>query len=187
MSFRLTKSDRDSVRLRAVAFAFEAREKALAEEEDAIGRAAYALIYPEKVRKLASQLPEHWLRDDNCLRIAFAGMQDNLKLISGVRVPSNRYCCSRLGDVSDEALCARFLKFKSDKDDLTRAKNEADANVAALLDRFGSMRTMQENWPEGKQFYEHLAPRASASVPAIQITSLNKMLGLPSAESVALA
>src|ERR1700677_4006921 len=76
MTFRLTKIDRDSVRERAIQFAFGARENALKEEEDAIGRAAYASIFPEKVRKIASQLPDKWLREDKCLRLSFRGMQD---------------------------------------------------------------------------------------------------------------
>lgn len=181
MSFRLTKSDRDSVRERAVKFAFAAREQSLAEEEDAIGRATYAVIYPEKVRKAASQLPDGWLVEDACLRLSFRGMQDTIRLISGVRVPSNRrYGCNRLGDIADEPLSDRFLKLKAAKEDLTRERGEADRNIVALLDRFYSMEMMQKSWPEGARFYEHLRPRESSSVPAIQITSLNKMLGLPS-------
>lgn len=183
MNLRLTNTDRESVQRKALEFAFAERERGLRDEEDAIGRAAYAMLFSEKIRKSASQLPERWLQEDSCLRLSFRGMQTTINLISGVRVPSANHSCHRIGDISDEALSDRFLKFEASKDAVRRDRGEASNNLNALLSRFYSLKSMADSWPEGRQFYEHLQPREASSVPAVQITSINKMLGLPAAQN----
>src|ERR1700761_3883091 len=104
---RLTNSDRDQVRDRALNFAFEARKKELDDEENELGLACYRSLFPVKTRKAAEAMPTDWLRMDACLRFSIRGMNVLLNLSNAVPVPQSRNC-SRLGEISDDALFERF-------------------------------------------------------------------------------
>lgn len=181
MTLRLTKHDRSDVVDRAIAFAFEKRRTELSAEEDALGHAVYDHLFPEKVRKAAKALPSNWLRSDTCLRITFRGMQTVLNISEGLKVPSEERFCHSLGQVLDEELNDRFLKLEARKEDFKSERRTVEANITAVLDRMFTLKQLQESWPEGAAFYEHLRPRESAPVPALQITAINSALGLANA------
>lgn len=177
---RLTNSDRDQVRDKAINFAFEARKKELQNEENELGLACYRSLFPIKTRKAAEAMPENWLRSDSCLRFSIRGMNVVLNLTNPVPVPHS-FNCHRLGEVSDDTLFDRFQALEGAREDFKRAKTEAFNSVGALLYRAGTLKSLKESWPEGERFYAHLTPRESASLPAIQIEVINSMLGLAKA------
>lgn len=178
-TLRLTKSDRASVVNLAVKSAFEKRQAAIAKEEAALAIDAYKFLFPEKVRKIAQSMPDGWLREDDCLKFVFRGMQTTLRIPKSVRVPVKQsYSYTPLGTINDEDLSARFLKLEGNKEDAKREREELSCNLRALLDRMGTLRQLAEGWPEGSKFYAHLTPREAAQVPAIQISAINSALGL---------
>src|ERR1700728_3105983 len=146
---RLTNSDRDQVRDKAISFAFEARKKELENEENELGLACYRSLFPVKTRKAAEAMPEKWLRMDSCLRFSIRGMKIMLNLSRAVPVPHSLNC-QRLGEVSDDDLFSRFQSLESAKDDFNRAKSEAFNSVGALLYRAGTLKSLKESWPEGE-------------------------------------
>lgn len=179
LTLRLTKIDRDSVVNLAVKAAFEKRDAALKKQESELGIAAYEFLFPEKVRKIARTMPEGWLHEDSCLRVTFRGMQTTINTLKSVRVPTkNSYGCRTLGAINDEDLSDRFLKLEGDKENIKAERNQLSNNLHALLDRMGTLKQLSEGWPEGAKFYAHLTPREAAPVPAIQISDINKALGL---------
>lgn len=176
---RLTQADRESVRDRAIDAAFGERRKAIIAEEETFAQECFEHLFPASVRKAANSLPEGWLRQDKCLRFSFSGMQTTLNCSAPVRVPSGQsYGCHRLGEISDDSLRGRFHQIQSAKDDLKKTESEASLKLFAMLSRFFTLGTLKEGWPDGERFYSHLKPRKGASVPAIQVADINKLLGI---------
>lgn len=177
-TLRLTKQDRESVLTKALDDAFAKQREELSREENKLGRDCYSFLFADKVRKTAAALPSGWLREDSCLRINFRGMQTVLNIQGSVKVPSNRYNCNSLGQILDEDLNARFLSFSAKGDKFKAEKAAAAIALSALLERMTTLKQLQEGWPEGAKFYAHLKPREETKVPALQIATINQMLGL---------
>jgi len=174
---RLTNNDRTSVLQRALDHAFLERKNKLKKDEDALARSAYEKLFPKKTRDALAALPSVWLRQDNCLMFSFRGLHAQLCLIESHTLPIP-YDSRRLGEVSDEATHAAFLKLQGELGDYNRAYKEAKSGIWEMLLRFGTLKTLREGWPDGAKFYDHLKPREDALVPALQVSKINEMLGL---------
>lgn len=181
-TLRLTKSDREGVLRRAMSDCLKKETEALAKEEDAVAVAAYKHLFPAKVRAIADQLPDTWVRTDKCLRLTFGFKQVRLTVLEAVKVPSaNGYGCHQLGTILDEKINARFEAWLAKHEAFRERRRNVEVNLAALLERATTLKQLSEMWPEGSEFYKHLTPRVAAQVPAVQVQDINAMLGLKTA------
>lgn len=182
-TLRLTNMDREGVVERAINHAFGARAAALEAEENRIGMAAYDIAVPKAERQAAAKLSERWLRTDGCLKFRFDFRKVTLHVSPKVLVPSRSYSCEDLGLVQDVELIAAYEKLQADRGTLKADRERAETGLKALIGRVSTLRQLRETWPEGETFYAHLKPRDEASVPAVMVDDLNRMLGLAAAEA----
>ena len=66
-------------------------------------------------------------------------------------------------------------------------RKTAEAQLKSLLYSVNSLKQLEEAWPEGEQFYRYLkdyVPEGAPGVPAVLISKINDMLGLPIEEEV---
>lgn len=176
LPFRLNRSDRESIIAKGIEHGLGAREKALAAEESSLGMDCYRSLLDPAVIRAVNRTPPGWIIEVTDLRFSFgAGQRYNFIVAKPVRVPERH---NALGVVKDAKLNQRFLDLTSAKDELTAERKALNASLGALLDRFYTLKQLQEAWPEGAKLYAHLQPRKTAPVPAIQVSALNKALGL---------
>lgn len=180
LTLRLTNDDRDLIVAKAVKKGFAERTKAVADKEHDLALAAYEHIFPLAERKAAAALPKRWASYDGCLRLVFTFKRIVLSLRAGeeVPVPANGGYCRELGTITDAGLNERFDILMADKDALKADIQKTSASLKGVLYRAKTLRQLEEAWPEGKQFYEHLAPAERAPVPALQMSEINAALGL---------
>lgn len=185
---RLTNDYRKAIARAALTAAFEAREKAFEEAEDALAREAYAAAYPANVRTLAMTIPANWLRRDNCLRFTAHGMAFTLRTMRDhLPVPyrvggSSGYGCHSSHAALDGDLADRVRDHAVAKEHLRGEHESAERKLMAMLSSVQTFGKLKDIWPEGVAFYQRwLDAPAPAGLPTIRVDEINAALGLVSA------
>lgn len=186
ISYRLTNFDRDEIRDRAVKASFDPRKADLDRTEDRLAREAYALVFSAQLRKQVAALPEKWAQRDSCLRFNVGGMDARLTVLDakGLPVPVS-YHCSSLGSVTDEALIAAVRSHMDAKETFKEERSRAYSSLRAMLRELNTLRSLVDAWPQGYPFYAHLNKPTPVRVPALRVSELNAMLGLPQMQEAA--
>lgn len=185
MTLRLTNHDRRIVVEKAITVAFGDRHATLKLEEHRLAVDSYEFIVPERIRKQANALPDHWLRRDTCLRFVFGfkTMVLNLDDKNGLAVPSQNSYCYAIGTIADEKLNERFNTLVGKKEDLEQEEDSLKTSLGEMLSRVYTLKQLREGWPEGEKFYEHLRERNHSLLPALPMDTINKALGLTQKEA----
>lgn len=127
------------------------------------------------------KIPEKWLREDACLRFNCGGYSLTLRAKKAVRVASISYGCSQLGTVTGE-LADRAKAHAQATEGLKRERAEGERALLALLSSVSTLAQLEKTWPEGKPFYQRfMQARPGSNLPAVQVSEINKMLGLKDA------
>lgn len=183
---RLTNDLRDAIARAAVAHAFDPKKEALATQEDALAREAYAVIIPQSETALVAAVPENWFRLDECLRFNAGGYNVTLSLIGqGLPVPyrprggeDEGYHCHRLGSIPPGDLCDRVRAHVEEKETYKSERSVAHRAVTNLLHGVTTMKRLKEVWPQGEQFFDPYRNAPVASLPAVRVDEVNAMLGI---------
>lgn len=180
VSYRLTNMDRSDIVERAMAFTFSKMEQDLKSLEGTLARAAYESVFPATIRKQAYVMPDGWLRRDGCLRFNVVGMDIRLNLEEGkeVPVPYNRQGCGRIGTIEAGELADKIQDFLARNEKLKKERHQLRHSLSAMLGQVNTLRALAAAWPQGQSFYECLNKEPAIRLPALQVSEINKMIGL---------
>jgi hypothetical protein len=186
ISYRLTNFDRDEIRNRALKASFDPRKAILDEAEDRLAREAYAVVFPAQLRKQVAALPEKWVQRDRCLRFNVGGMDARLEVLepNGLPVPFCNYC-SPLGSIADEILIAAIRSHMDTKETFKKDRVRASSSLHAMLSAITTLRSLADAWPDGYPFFSYLNKPSPTRLPALCVSELNAMLGLPQMQEAA--
>ncbi|MBZ7208083.1 hypothetical protein FMK66_11450 [Klebsiella michiganensis] len=71
----------------------------------------------------------------------------------------------------------------SEEQRLNARKKEIEATVWAALNSVTTLKRLIEVWPESKELIPENSDNARASLPALKVEDLNRMIGLPTEDT----
>ncbi|MBS0859610.1 Nmad5 family putative nucleotide modification protein [Providencia rettgeri] len=80
---------------------------------------------------------------------------------------------------SDHELSKRFEKLKQKENKLAEKETEIETTTRAILSSVTTIKRLIEIWPESKELIPADISKSSATLPALQVEDLNKLIGLP--------
>lgn len=182
----MTNHTRGTILSAAIAFAFDPKEKALAEAEDALAREAHASVFTKKIIDTAKSLPEVWILKIATMTFNVGGQKIELKASERLPVPAKdkndniaRYSGYITGTILPGDLCDRIQGHAQTKEKLKEEKATARRQLEAMLAKVTSVKKLAEAWPEGEPFYSQYLTKEAPQVPALRVDEINAMLGLP--------
>ncbi len=183
---KLTNSTREAIARSAIAFAFDPKEKALAEAEDVLAREAHALLFPKKVVETAKSLPAGWITHLSGLNFNVGGQKIELRSSEALPVPAYDksgntagYYGHRVGSIPFGDLCDRIQGHAQAKEKLKEERTLALRQIEAMLAKVTTVKKLAEAWPDGEPFYSKYIDKPAPQVPALRVDEINAMLGLP--------
>lgn len=185
---RLTNHTREAIARAAIAFAFDPKEEALKQAEDALAREAHAFLFPKKVIDTAKSLPKGWISHLATLKLNAGGQQIEIRASEALPVPASDkngnsagYYGYMVGTIPTGELSDRIQGHAQAKEKLSDEKTVARRQVEAMLSNVTTVKKLAEAWPEGEQFYSKYLEREAPQVPALRVDEINAILGLPEA------
>lgn len=170
---RLTNTDRERICLAAVAARFDPLDEALAHEEHAIADRVYRSSIPVEEEAFAAGLPAHWHKTEGRIYVNVAGQRHWLEFRAKRIIPPALDWV-----VEDGPLAATVHQFALKRESRKALRKEAHRAVRAMLDSIASLKALETNWPEGKEFYQFLYQAKGAPLPAVPVQTVNSILGL---------
>lgn len=182
---RLTKEMREEIIAKAMAAAFDKRDKAHDKATTALADALYAHEYPG-VEKIVTKLPQGFCNRSQHISIEAAGFgwrrheglkPDSIKMSKERPVPHYRHAGIKVGGAHPlndqaQAVADEYQVIKRDKEAL-RAK------LSAMVYAVTTVPKLLEAWPECEKFVLAGAPKVSTSLVPVQLVpELNAALGL---------
>ena len=181
---KLTKYTKEVIAKNAVAFAFDPKEKALAQAEDALAREAYAKAFNKSELDAIKKVPANWIRLDNCLRFNVGGHRLYLRTVDeGLPVPYRigdraGYSCHELCAIEPGELCDRIQAHAQAVEQIKIDRRSAYCKVFAMVDSVTTVKRLREIWPEGEQFYARYEAVVAQKLPAVPASEVNAILGI---------
>lgn len=185
---RLTKEIKSQIEYQAFLKSFRPREEALCLRDHKLADEAYNAILPAHVRTAIDVLERFegvkagWFRRVTVTKYNVGGYTVALAHEKSVVVPHNLY--ETLGTFALEGkhgkLAQKLRDLANDWETFRREKKQAAYTLQVLMKQTTTTEGLFKLWPEGKKFYATppLTPTMRISVPAVQMESLNKVLGL---------
>ncbi|MDK1822457.1 Nmad5 family putative nucleotide modification protein [Klebsiella sp. K6-243] len=96
-------------------------------------------------------------------------------------VTPNRDLC-RFG--ADHEITKRFDEIINEEQKLNVRAKEIEANVWAALNSVTTLKRLVEVWPESKELIPENSDSVKSMLPALRVEDLNRMIGLPTEETV---
>jgi len=177
----LTNAMRETVARDAVNAAFDERRKTLAEVEAALALKLYCLFVPAVNRELMAKLPDNYFATRTEIEANVGGR--HIKLVASVpcKVPYAK-SGGRIGTLlPDDPMTIAIDEHLRNKATLAEDEKKARAVLDAMLKSVTTVEKLRALWPDGEPHYRNLAPKATATVPALIVEDVNRMLGLPKA------
>tara|TARA_Y100001938_G_scaffold149998_1_gene239123 strand:- start:4581 stop:5201 length:621 start_codon:yes stop_codon:yes gene_type:complete len=144
-----------------------------------------------KIKKLWLELPSyargHSLDSINYgIRVANTGTSEERYWYFGGSKPCHRadrkpkYSPPFVNIADNEPLIQEHSAIELEKEAVHNLKQSVEANVSTVLDTVTTVKKLLEVWPEAGELLPKSEAGASMHLPAIQVTQLNAMIGLPS-------
>lgn len=147
-----------------------------------------ALIAAEKkALKAAKEIPEHLLGAEPALlrrsayytvNLAGASLQPHLLDANGAHeeriIPRQR-----LAVLADNPLVQRFYDIEARKEAIKDKRTTLRAQVKAAINTVTTVASLLKNWPEAKELLPANLEEAKSQLPALAVTDLNALIGLP--------
>lgn len=171
---RLTNLDRERICRDAVAARFDPSEDEFVHEEHALADRIYRSMIRVEEESFASILPAYWHKFEGRIYVNVAGQRHWLGFRTKRIVPSALDWVIEEGPLADDV-----HQFALRRENLKVQRKEAHRAVRAMLDSFASLKALETNWPEGKEFYQFLYAAKGAPLPAVPVQTVNSILGLP--------
>jgi len=171
---RLTNTDRERICRDAVAARFDPSEEAFAHEEHSIADRVYRSLISVEEEAFAAGLPAHWHKTEGRIYVNVAGQRHWLEFrVKRIIPPALDWV------VEEGPLAATVHQFALRRENLKVQRKEAHRAVRAMLDSISTLKALETNWPEGKEFYQFLYQAKGAPLPAVPVQTVNSILGLP--------
>ena len=84
--------------------------------------------------------------------------------------------------LADDPLVAQFHEIENDQRELNDKRTNIIANLRAVLDKVTTDKALVKQWPEAVELLPSSSEAVKATLPAIPVEDLNKMIGLPTGE-----
>lgn len=174
---KLNKLIREAILKDCIKKQFSQRQEDRKKSENSLAMDLYKNVFDEKILRAVKKIPKDWLRQDSCLRFNCGGYSLRLNVDKAVPVPYSNGC-GVLGSITGD-LATSAIKHAEESDKLKEEIRSAYLALETLLDSVSTIKQLSEAWPEGKQFYAgFLEAKGKSNVPALQVSELNKKLGL---------
>jgi hypothetical protein len=185
MSQKITKAQADTIVGRVIAHRFDEDQKKLSKELSEIARKiAEASIDPELARIMAG-LPPELVCWTNNLTGYFRDEWQSIEIDPPLRVPPAKAGRLSLKDAIKALPESEQEKAKSDVDTaidrviaLRSERFRASREIHKVISSVTTIGKLKQIWPEAEPFLAGLEP-TKASLPAVQLDSLNALLKLP--------
>lgn len=94
-----------------------------------------------------------------------------------------RFCAYEPTLPADHPLSAEFYELQQRDSELLERKNVIKAQVSAIVDSVATIKKLLEIWPEARELLPPNEQPVISNVPAVLITSVNAVIGLPTEEA----
>ncbi len=170
---------RDTIINAAINAAYDKKFKDIAEEEHEVGMALYVASFKKKTLEDVAAVPKDWFRQDSCLRFNCGGHDVWFIVKKAVPVPYSRDC-NRLENFDHNDPSTKLGQgFSEKKRALENERNDAKNQLKAIIYSCRTIKKLKDVWPQGLKFYSSYSVEPMKSgLPAIQVESVNKLLGL---------
>lgn len=187
---RLTNVMRESVIKKALDHAFSKRFAKLLEDEHKLSHLFMVKKFGSAKIEAALVLGEPWVLHNKDYNDS--PREDGLAVnwrVGGQHVqvhhldPIPRNChhgAAKHFTITDEKLVAKSREWQEASEALRTESNKTQHTLAAMLQSITTFKSLETQWPEGKQFYKHLPKDFPYrhQVPATLVSELNKSLGI---------
>lgn len=109
--------------------------------------------------------------------VSFGGCRDSEDYSGEQRIRPNGWLLL----AADHPLTVEWERLRGVKHDIDSQADSVEANVRGMLSKFTTVKKLLEVWPEARELLpsdKGAAP--SINLPAVQVSSLNALIGLPS-------
>lgn len=182
-SQRLAKYQRDAILADISKHAFEAREKALEEEESRLAKEVYLDIYPLEVQKKMDLVPAGFLPTTKTLNVKFIDKYTQIHLEEFLKVSfALKGVCAKVYEES-HPISVLFFSIEGRKEELENEKTSRLASARAVLSSCTTYRQLIETWPEiepfARRWKDSNPARPDRHAVVLATSTLNQALGLP--------
>lgn len=173
---KLTASNREEILRNAIADTFDKQRAEMRAREEALFDRVYDHAVPQITRDLLEQVPSEFLQKTNVFMVNAAGWQ--------VRFELSKTRPTRWGwggiSVTDLDLSEEVRALSAEKETMNERHREGQLALSSLLSKATTFERLKASWPEGKDYWEPVWTReTSKQLPAIDVATVNKALGLP--------
>jgi len=175
---RLTKQLREKMLETVLDHAFSEKQKQANVELYAAGDALY-MNYHGEYLKTMQKLPASFLYRQGRMRTNIGGQRHDVFLSEQkpMSYESNNSC---LVFEADNPVAIAWLKASDKVKDMADQRKAMSREVNAVLESVQTFKKLWEVWPQSKSILEKFEEKPSIAIlPAVQVTRLNKVLGLP--------
>lgn len=187
---RLTNDIRRSICKDAIKAAFDGRNEEINKQEAALAIKVYEQVIPQEEREAIDRIHECWFGTSSSLYLNVASSHVTLSSDRYFRVPEKEYgknnwsrifATIKAGPLADE-----IMTFCNAKEDLNKEQTTAERAIDALLSSATTLKALMAAWPEGEPYWsKYLDQPEKPGLPALQVSEVNRMLGLPKPEAKA--
>lgn len=194
-SFKLTVSDRERLMTAILKHRFAETGASLASQRAALAAKCFDKAFTKAERAQMDALPDGWLPTTNTIKVQFGGKVDSLDF-SGCpsyggalyaprrdpvwrRVPKSAVHGVILSVEASDRLAVLHEQIEQA---ITKAREDLKAlsrQIEAVMSQASTSGKLIALWPEVEPFLVGMGKAVTATVPAVPIGALNKMLGLP--------
>lgn len=151
---------------------------------------AVLIAAEKKALKATKEIPEHLLGSAPALlrrsayysvNLAGANLQPHLLGPSGYeeRITPRQ----RLSVLADNPLVQRFYDIEARKNEISDKRTTLRAQVKAAINTVTTVARLLKTWPEAKELLPANLEEAKSQLPALAVTDLNALIGLPTEEA----
>lgn len=183
---KLTQYHRDEIRRKLIGSRFNDRQKELDTREHVLATDIYSGRYSLSDRKLIDSLPEGWLPRVAKIQVTVDRENRTLRFVDRT-VPvlardwyygDESKPLSVIDGTSTSGL--QYYSIRNAGNGLIEEKKKLRQNIDAVLSSVTTTAKLIEAWPEIKCIVQEVYQvRAGDMLPTVQVTELNKVLGLP--------
>lgn len=190
---RITRTMREGIVENTINHQFAKETAAIIKRHATLADRAYKMLYPKAKVAAMEGLGEDFVRKSADIRVIVGGRYETLYFAGGSNYCNTPHLSSLRVDKQEHRFVSRdnsiiiegkdrsdYDALHNDTKDLMERMSRAAISLIAVLESVQSFKKLRAVWAEGEKFYDmyDVDSESKASVPAVVITDLNKMLGL---------
>lgn len=151
---------------------------------------AVLIAAEKKALKATKEIPEHLLgaapallRRSAYYSVNLAGANLKPHLLGPNGYEERITPRQRLSVLADNPLVQRFYDIESRKNEISDKRTTLRAQVKAAINTVTTVASLLKTWPEAKELLPANLEEAKSQLPALAVTDLNALIGLPTEEA----